>query len=525
MFRVSMRSLAAGLAALFTFAACSDSSSTYTPPAPPAPPAANVLSGGQFTTWDAGVWHFAGLPGTAAALEARKDFESSCLTVTGQSYGLATFDTQLAYWDAETSAPKLLPVLKSKKYQLKIKASASQAATLQLVLQDGSTILGKADVALTTTPTEFTSEEIRVPANGTAAVKVNFGGADNAGATFHVDDLYLLELNAAQGLDPVRGENLLTGGDFESFDQKVWNFYPNTATGGAVDCADQFFVGQCFRISSTDYGAAAYSTQLAFSDNYTAKVLNLSKARKYRLRLQAAASIAGKTFHVVLADGAGATVKDLQVGPLITTAEAYDTLEFTLDADAAVKYLVNFGPESDNAGVTFSLDNLELLEITPPVGVELLMAGDFESSPDYTIWNSWGTGNSKTIPDCSADGFTGKCVQFVSASYGTNAWDTQLVYCGGDGGAGKLLTFKAGLTYTLSFKGRATGSGAPALSVFLQNADLPFSPTFNLTGTVATYTADFVPAADTTLALKFNLGGAGNAGATIQLDDISLLEK
>jgi len=116
MFRVSMRSLAAGLAALFTFAACSDSSSTYTPPAPPAPPAANVLSGGQFTTWDAGVWHFAGLPGTAAALEARKDFESSCLTVTGQSYGLATFDTQLAYWDAETSAPKLLPVLKSKKW-------------------------------------------------------------------------------------------------------------------------------------------------------------------------------------------------------------------------------------------------------------------------------------------------------------------------------------------------------------------------------------------------------------------------
>lgn len=359
----------AALATTFLLAAAGGEALAQTP--------VDVLGGaGGFDTAD---WHFQGPDGASFAREACEGFTGSCARIEGDDLGVRPYDAQLVHWNGAIPRPRFVTLQGGKQYRIQLRASASVAnKTVQVALEDAIyRVVGAASFTPGRAAAVHTAADaIVIPAadgSRQVSVRVNVGGAANAGVAFSIDDLAILEEDAGPPPDPSAGTNLIAGGDMESYSRGVWNHYygpdwQNTdqrVTAGAEACTG--FTGSCLRITSTDWGADVYSTQLVYSSNYAAVYFPLSKTKTYELKLRAAASAAGKSIQVVLQDSsyAGAHATTFTLGD---TAADYTTGQFTIPASVMntnLALLFNFGPESANDGVTFSLDDIALIERDP----------------------------------------------------------------------------------------------------------------------------------------------------------------
>jgi hypothetical protein len=512
-------------------------------PRPPTPPANDILGDGvgQFNeALDPAVWHLQAPDGATLAVGTCTGFTTRCATISGADLGQAPYDAQLLLWNGADDAPRYVTLLGGKQYTIKLRASALTAGrTVQVVLEDSL----YADVAtstftLTATPTDYTGEPVVIPTSaGTrdVSVRVNVGGADNAGETLSLDDLFVLEDDAP----PPPANDLLAGaGTFD--DATAWNWWGpggtrDTITGGIVTCAD--LDGACFQISSTDYGTNVWDTALAYWDatGNTFKHLTLKASKQYRIVLRGkesgATTAAGATLHLWLQK---ADYSFHEFAPVLTgTVDTYtsDPIVVTGATDEDVTFSVDFGTQADHAGVTFSLDDLQIIEeARPGSGTDLLTGGDMESSPGTNLWNRWANDGSNaafTFADCAADGFTGQCLRVAGSNFGANPWSTQLVYWNGSSDPA-FFPLDPAKTYTIKFRGRASADGG-TVQVMIQGAapsyDTPVSHDFPLSTTATDQEYSFQVTAAASLAFKMGFISPAGTTQTFEVDDIQLLEQ
>jgi hypothetical protein len=167
----------------------------------------------------------------------------------------------------------------------------------------------------------------------------------------------------------------------------------------------------------------------------------------------------------------------------------------------------------------------------PPLATNLLPNGDL-SGDNEDVWvfydNATGAGWTSSVGDCTADGFDGPCLTASAASYYTaHVYDSALVLDDGPvaGTANRVLTLAPSKTYQVKFRARA--SQAAKVNLVVQTpAYVPIkAQEFDL-GTTATdhETATFTTT-ETQATFSLQTGYAGNAGATLQFDDLQLLEQ
>lgn len=169
----------------------------------------------------------------------------------------------------------------------------------------------------------------------------------------------------------------------------------------------------------------------------------------------------------------------------------------------------------------------------PPADVDLLagMNGDF-SGDNTNRWAFYGPSSSQTVSDCAADGFTGNCLAFTANPFinaeGGAVWDSGLnVKNGASAEVDQAFTLVSGRTYTIRFRARGSVAGMQ-VNVVLQNPS-PWhgflAQVITLTTTAADYTVSGAADANSTTAnIAFQTGYTANAGGTIQIDDIQLME-
>lgn len=316
-----------------------------------------------------------------------------------------------------------------------------------------------------------------------------------------------------------------------AFDTDAWFFQgPDGATFSRETCAG--FTGSCARIRGAHLGARKYDAQLVYWSTTASRptFITLQGGKNYRIRLNASASVANKTVEVALEDGiyrvVGARTFTLGTSPAVQTAEP---IAIPASGGASVTVRVNVGG-ADNDGVTFSIDDLVVLEEAgappPPPGseVNLLAAGDFESNPGSDVWNHWGTG-TRAITDC----LTGKCFQVTGTDFGPDPWSTQLVKWNGSSRA--VFSLDPAKQYTFKFVGRSAVAGG-VVQLMLQRPDDSaegiISHDFTLTPSAAPYEFSVPVAAADGLTFKLNFirGSTVTAGEvqTIEVDDLQLLE-
>jgi hypothetical protein len=384
---------------------------------PPVDDGTNLLTGGDFEgTFDKNVWNYWS-PGTITTPVTGPcpGFTGNCFQMASTDYGAHDYDTQLVYSDGTSSAgAKYLNLTTDKVYTVKLKARASTAGkVIKVLLQDsGYATAFAVTFTLTDGAAEYVSEPFTPAADASLAFKISFGPqADNAGVSFFLDDLRLLE--KAGEPPPPTGINLLTGGDFEgAFDQKTWNFYGSggAATPSATTTTCTGFTGNCFRISSDNWGADLWNTQLVFSDGtsaYQPKYMNLLATKTYTINLRGMASTTGKAIQVVLQDSSYATASSISF-TLTDTAADYTSGPFTLPANASLAYKINFGPQSANAGVTFFVDDLQLMESTDSMQTVANptfdpAAGTYPAAQDVTLSSATPGASIRYTTDGSTD--------------------------------------------------------------------------------------------------------------------------
>ena len=132
---------------------------------------------------------------------------------------------------------------------------------------------------------------------------------------------------------------------------------------------------------------------------------------------------------------------------------------------------------------------------------DLITNGNFDN--DKGAW----TGSEFTVVDGEA--------YFAATNAGGNPWDTQLVYGG--------MTFENGKEYVLTFKARSTEDRK--ITVAIQNVgvwDDHFRQDFDITSTMAEYTATFnATSNNTNVQIGFLMANFGTT-AGVYYDDISL---
>jgi hypothetical protein len=325
-----------------------------------------------------------------------------------------------------------------------------------------------------------------------------------------------------------------------SFDTDDWHFQgPDGASFTRAACSG--FTGSCARIEGDDLGARPYDAQLVYWNGAIPRprFVTLQGGKQYRIRLRASASAAGKTIQVALEDAiyrvVGASSFTLGRSPAVHTGDA---IVIPADAGRTASIRVNVGGAA-NDGVTFSIDDLALLEedAGPPPDpgeqTNLLAAGDFESSPDSSIWNRWANDGSNAqfaIADCSATGFTGNCFRVTGSNFGANPWSTQLVKWSGS--AETSLAIDETKSYTLRFRGRAAAAGG-RVQVMLQGPapgySTPFQQEFELGTTAAEHSSTIQISTDdasgiSSLAFKMNFVSTAGTSQVFEVDDLQLLE-
>jgi hypothetical protein len=172
---------------------------------------------------------------------------------------------------------------------------------------------------------------------------------------------------------------------------------------------------------------------------------------------------------------------------------------------------------------------------TPPppptfTGTNILPNSDL-SGDNTDVWvfydNATGGNGTSAVQDCSADGFTGNCLVFSADSYySAQIYDSAVVLDDGAvaGETNLHLTLDTSKRYQVSFKARA--SKTFKVNLILQTPSyVPIkAQEFTIGTTAATYTTDVFQSGQTTATFSLQTGYADNAGASVELDDIQLLE-
>jgi hypothetical protein len=167
----------------------------------------------------------------------------------------------------------------------------------------------------------------------------------------------------------------------------------------------------------------------------------------------------------------------------------------------------------------------------PPVDpVNLFPNSDFSGAIE-NVWtfydNAANANGSMAAVDCSADGFTGNCLQITAASYYDSAlWDAAVELKDGQASPGALqIALDSAKTYEITFRARAS----KAAKIHLAFQTPGYAPIkamdFDLGTSADDYTTGTFTASATPGILALQLGFAQNAGATLQIDDLQLLER
>ena len=325
-----------------------------------------------------------------------------------------------------------------------------------------------------------------------------------------------------------------------------WNHFANdasahdiTVTAGTYDGMD----GTVLQATSDAYGTQPWHVQLAAGDGttYVVKVFTLKAGKQYTIRLKGAASAAANiSIALQKSDDSSVTYGgDYPVALTTTTQTFTDETPFVVGAaDVLAKFIINLG--GITCGTIIYLDDVALLEEDAPAPTEtdLLegMNGDFEGD-NTNRWAFYGTSNAQSVSDCTADGFTGDCLAFSANPWrqaaGGELWDSGLnLKNGSSADTDQTFTVVKERTYTLRFRARGSIAGMK-MNAFLQHPSpwvgflgqeitlTTSAEDYSVTGTIASSVDD---AHLTGNNLGFQTGYAENAGGTIQIDDIELIE-
>lgn len=355
----------AALATTFLLAASGGETLAQTAPV-------DVLAGAG--TFDADVWKFQGPDGATFTRQACEGFTGTCARIAGKDLGERTFDAQLVYWNGAIPRPRFFSLQEGKQYRIQLRGSASSARkTIQVALENSIyQVLGAATFTLGKSPAALTAAPIVIPAGGggSVTVRVNVGGAANAGVTFSLDDLVVLEEDAGP-VDP-SGTNLLAQGDFEaSPGASVWNRWANDGadvTFSIEDCSARGFTGKCFRASGTSFGTNPWSTQLVKWDGSAKAVLSLDAANQYTFKFVGRSEVAGGVVQLMLQRPDDSATGMISHDFILTTAATPYTFSVPVTASDALSFKLNFLKGAGiPAGTTqiIEIDDLQLLEKAP----------------------------------------------------------------------------------------------------------------------------------------------------------------
>jgi hypothetical protein len=170
----------------------------------------------------------------------------------------------------------------------------------------------------------------------------------------------------------------------------------------------------------------------------------------------------------------------------------------------------------------------------PSTPTNLLQGHNGDFSGDNTdVWvfydNAAGGNGSSVVKDCTADGFTGNCLSFTADSYySSQIYDSAVVLDDGatPGTNNFVLTLDTARTYQVKFKARASQAGVKVNLILQTPSYVPVNAqVFDLTTTAAEYQTGTFTTTQTQSTFSLQTGYAGNAGATIELDDLQLLEQ
>jgi hypothetical protein len=175
--------------------------------------------------------------------------------------------------------------------------------------------------------------------------------------------------------------------------------------------------------------------------------------------------------------------------------------------------------------VTASFDNTVL----PTGGSDVLGgAGSFDGAGDPAVWFLQAPdGASLDIAACA--GFTQDCATITGADLGANPYDAQLIYWNATSDAPRYFTTSTTKNYTIALEGAASAAATPIRIALIDNTYTELGSSTFLLGTTPTehVGAPIQPGASSpgNVTLRVDVGGTGNAGVSIQLDDLQVIEQ
>ena len=406
-------------------AACGDSSPKEV--AAPTPPADDLLSGGDFTNYDASVWRFTGPGNPTATPEVIGGYTSKTLALSSSDLGPDSYSSELTYWDAVTTpnapTPKYLTLSAGGSYRITLRASSSKAGSvIHVVLQTASyEDIEDFQFTLTAAAQDYDSGQFTISGtkNVSVAFKVEVGGDANAGATIYLDDLHLISGQGIGGGGGTGGggggggggssmsRDLFGGnGSFETVDQQA-NWFLNLHTTQSTDSSGNLvppnasdltstgtsltfaacsgLTGNCAGVSSPNWGGGTsdgyrWFSQMVYGANKKYASLSIDRSKTYHITfsgkiVQSGSSTAAKpgSFSIWMQETWSGAFKWPPLltynGTLTTTAKSYDTGALTMDTTnygtgttCAVEFAIVLGNDGNNNGVTFSFDEIKLIE-------------------------------------------------------------------------------------------------------------------------------------------------------------------
>jgi hypothetical protein len=166
-------------------------------------------------------------------------------------------------------------------------------------------------------------------------------------------------------------------------------------------------------------------------------------------------------------------------------------------------------------------------DVTVPEGPDLLGgAGKFDAAGDPALWFLQAPdGASLAIAACG--GFTQNCATISGADLGANDYDAQLIHWNAASDAPRNVNLQKTKKYTIALRASASADGTPIKVALLDSTFYEVgssSFTLGTTPELQVGTA-FQPTAGASAAVRVSVGGTGNAGVTIQLDDLQVIEQ